>query len=244
MTGSGFYTESYSFCNDSDASPPTGAGGEYLTHTISAPQGGPVPAGGGNHIVQSLNGYTVGPELDAFGTTPGIGAGGGGYLDNGDTCFSATVISADGTLSYYLYDITTDQGGLQQTISGYPLSDFNFTHAYLGRSAFATDNATSGQMNEFRIYTGAKYSSEIAADFLAGPDSLVSTAPKLSVAFSAGNVVITWSTNGTSAYSLESSAVLGSGASWSTVGGTAVVGANYQATVPISGSSQFFRLSQ
>ncbi|HEY1663018.1 MAG TPA: LamG-like jellyroll fold domain-containing protein [Verrucomicrobiae bacterium] len=243
MTGSGFFTESYAFGNDSDASPPTGAGGEYLAHTISAPQGGPVPSGGGNHVVQSHDGYLVGPELDAFGTTPGIGAGGGGYLDNGDTCFSATVISADGTLSYYLYDITAGLGGLQQTISGYPLSSFNFTHAYLGRSAFATDNATSGSMNEFRIYTGAKYSSEIAADFHAGPDTLLSSAPLVYASVSGGNVVITWTTNGTSAYTLQSSAVLGSGASWSTVGGASVVGSNYQATVPISGSSQFFRLS-
>jgi hypothetical protein len=244
MSGSGFFTESYAFCDDSDATPPTGAGGEYLAHTISAPQGGPVPAGGGNHVVQSLNGYTVGPELDAYGTTPGMGAGGGGYLDDGDTCFSATVISADGTLNYYLYDITTAQGGLQQTISGYPLTAFSFTHAYLGRSAFATDNATSGSMNEFRIYSGAKYSSQIAADFAAGPDTLISTAPKVSVAISAGNVVITWPTNGTSGYTLQSSAVLGSGASWSAVGGITTVGSNYQATVPISGSSQFFELKQ
>ena len=128
-------------------------------HTISAPQGGPVPSGGGSHVAQSLAGYGGGAETDAFGTTPGIGAVGGGYLDDGETFFAATVIDGTaGTLSYYLYDISAGGvGGLQQTITAIPLSSYSFTDAYLGRSAFAVDNATSGSINEFRIYDSLKY---------------------------------------------------------------------------------------
>jgi hypothetical protein len=175
FTGSGFYTEAWTFSNGTDASPPVS--GQYLMQTISAPQPAAQQAAntGGNHIVESLNGYNPGPETDAYGTTPGMGAGGGGYLDNGDHCFSATVIGADGTLSYYLYDITTDTGGLQSTVSGIPLSSFQFTDAYLGRSAFSGDNATSGAIDEFRIYNDAQTAPEVLADYLAGPDTVVPT---------------------------------------------------------------------
>ena len=175
FTGSGFFTEAWTFSNGIDAAPPVG--GQYLMQTISAPQPAAPPGGpntGGNHIVESLNGYNPGPETDAFGTTPGMGAVGGGYLDNGDTCFSATVIAADGTLSYYLYDITAGNiGGLQSTVAGIPLSSFSFNNAYLGRSAFSGDNATSGSIDEFRIYDNAQSAGAVAADFAAGPDTVV-----------------------------------------------------------------------
>ena len=175
FTGSGFFTEAWTFSNGTDAAPPFG--GQYLMQTISAPQPSVPPGGpntGGNHIVEALNGFNPGPETDAFGTTPGMGAGGGGYLDNGDTCFSATVIAADGTLSYYLYDITAGNiGGLQSTVAGIPLSSFSFNNAYLGRSAFSGDNATSGSIDEFRIYDNAQSGAAVAADFAAGPDTVV-----------------------------------------------------------------------
>ena len=182
FTGSGFFTEAWTFCNGTDAAPPTGAGGEYLMDTISAPQPAGTPGNGnntgGNHIVQSLNGYTVGPEIDAFGTTPGMGFAGGGYLDNGDTCFSAVVIDGAGNLSYYLYDITAGNiGGLQSTVAGNPLTAFNFTNAYLGRSAFSGDNATSGSIDEFRIYDNAQSAGAVAADFAAGPNTVVVPEP-------------------------------------------------------------------
>ena len=78
-------------------------------------------------------------------------AGGGGYLDDGETFMSAVVIDGTaGTLSYYLYDLSQGGiGGLQQTVATNPLSAFNFTNAFLGRSAFFQDNATSGSIDEF-----------------------------------------------------------------------------------------------
>jgi hypothetical protein len=177
FTGSGFFTEDWTFSNNmNDTNVPNQTNGQYLMHTISAPQGGPVPAGGGSHVAQALNGYQVGSETDAFGTTPLIGAGGGGYLDDGETFMAATVIDgAAGTMSYYLYDLTpgSPPGGLQQTIPAIPLSSYSFTNAYLGRSAFAGDNATSGSIDEFRIYANARSAADIAADFAAGPNQLV-----------------------------------------------------------------------
>jgi hypothetical protein len=178
FTGSGFFTEAYTF---SGSVAPGANQGQYLMQAISAPQPSSPPGGpntGGSHIAQSLNGY-AGGETDAYGTTPGIGAGGGGYLDNGDTYFAATVIDGNaGTLSYYLYDITQGGvGGLQQTIAAIPLSSYSFTQAYLGRSAFAADNATSGAIDEFRIYNNAQGATDIAADLAAGPNVVVVPEP-------------------------------------------------------------------
>jgi len=174
VQGSGFFAQSYSFSNAvSGGYQPTGAGGEYLLHAISAPQPATPPGGantGGNHVEETVNGYSLGDQIDAYGTTPGMGYLGGGYLDEGDTYMSATVISASGTLSYYLYDITEGNGGLQQTVTGLPLSSFNFTAAYLGRSPFDTDNIMSGSVDEFRIYDDAQSASAVAADFAAGPN--------------------------------------------------------------------------
>ena len=177
-SGSGFFTEAYTFTdhNNDFINPPTnppGANvGEYLMHAVSAPQGGPVPAGGGSHVAQATNGFAGPPaETDAFGTTPGLGAFGGGYLDDGGTYMTATVIDGGaGTLSYYLYRVSDGVGGLQQTIPAIPLSSYSFTNAYIGRSAFLGDNWLSASVDEFRIYNSARSADSIAADFQAGPN--------------------------------------------------------------------------
>jgi PEP-CTERM motif len=176
IQGSGFFAESYTFTNgNNDASQPTGPGGEYLIHAISAPQPATPPGGantGGDHIEQTLNGYSTGQQTDAYETTPNVGAFGGGYLDDGETFMCATVIDGTaGTLSFYLYDMSAGGvGGLQQTIAAIPLSSYNFTNAYLGRSPFLVDNATSGTIDEFRIYNDAQSAGQVAADEAAGPD--------------------------------------------------------------------------
>jgi hypothetical protein len=177
FTGSGFFTEAWTFSNNNnDSNPPGANNGQYLMGVISAPQPASPPGGpntGGSHIAQSLNGY-AGGETDAYGTTPGIGAYGGGYLDNGETFMMATVIDGNaGTLSYYLYDLSAGGvGGLQQTIAAIPLGSYSFSNAYLGRSAFLADNATSGTIDEFRIYNDAHSAGQVAADLAAGPDAV------------------------------------------------------------------------
>ena len=174
FTGSGFFTEAYTFSDrNGGANPPGPTSGQYLMHTISNPQGGPVPAGGGSSVAQSLAGY-AGGESRAFGTTPGIGAGGGGYLDDGGTYMAATVIDGvAGTLSYYVFRVSDGAGGLQHTIPAIPLSSYSFTEAFLGRSPFGADNWTSGSVDEFRIYDEARSFDAVLLDFAAGPNTLV-----------------------------------------------------------------------
>lgn len=179
--GSGFFTSAYTFTDHNNdlgspevvGNPPGANVGQYLMHTVSNPQGGPTPAGGGSSVVQATTGYASG-ESRAFNTTPGIGAGGGGYLDDGGTYFTATVIDGTaGTLSYTVYRVSDGVGGLQQTIPAIPLSSYSFTNAYLGRSAFLADNWLSGSVDEFRIYNEARSTQQVLADFRAGPNSLV-----------------------------------------------------------------------
>lgn len=176
--GSGFFTEAWAFSDrDGGANPPGAGSGQYLMHTISNPQGGPNPAGGGSSVAQTLAGYGGGAETRAYGTTAGIGAGGGGYLDNGVSFFAATVIDAsdpnDIMLSYHVYRVSDGVGGLQDTIPGIDLSSYSFTEAFIGKSPFDADNYTSGTVDEFRIYNGARSTRQILADYRVGTDVLV-----------------------------------------------------------------------
>lgn len=169
FTGSGFFTEAYAFSDSGhDATPPGSNNGQYLMGVISAPQGGPnTGSAGGSHISQTLAGY-AGGETDAYETTPGLGAGGGGYLDDGGTYMMATVINFnDDSLTYYL------NGLLQQTITAIPLSSYSFTDCYLGRSAFPGDNSTSGSIDEFRIYNNVQSADSVLADYTAGPNTVI-----------------------------------------------------------------------
>jgi hypothetical protein len=166
FTPSGRHTEAFAFAGAIEPGPNTG---QYLMATISGPQGGPVPGQGGSHIAETLAGFDGG-ETDAYETTPGLGLNGGGYLDDGQTYMLAVVIDAKaGTLSYYL------NGKLQQSVAAIPLSDYQFAQAYLGRSPIPDDNATSGSIDEFRIYNDAQSADAIAAQYAVGPDLVAGT---------------------------------------------------------------------
>lgn len=120
-------------------------------------------------MAQATGGWST--ETDAFGTTAGLGAGGGGYLDDGATYMAATVIDGTaGTLSYYVYRVSDGLGGLQQSVTAVPLSSYAFTEAFIGRSPFDADNWTSGSVDEFRIFNHALSAAAVAADFAAGPN--------------------------------------------------------------------------
>jgi hypothetical protein len=90
--------------------------------------------------------------------------------------------------------------------------------------------------------------SDVAATQVLGPTNLLTTtssSPLLNVVLSGTNLVVTWIATGTSGYTLQSTLALGPGAAWSSVSGTpTLVGGNYQLTVPITKSAQFFELKQ
>jgi hypothetical protein len=76
-------------------------------------------------------------------------------------------------------------------------------------------------------------------------DSLQSAGVLLDIELSAGNVTISWPTNGTSLSQLYKTSALGSGGDWSAVTNSPVIaGQKYQVIAPLSGQTQFFRLER
>ncbi|MBU6411814.1 MAG: hypothetical protein KGR98_15625, partial [Verrucomicrobia bacterium] len=62
---------------------------------------------------------------------------------------------------------------------------------------------------------------------------------------SGGNLLVSWPTNGSTGFILQSSPALGAGAAWTPVSGTpSVAGQNYQVNVPLTNSARFFELKQ
>jgi Concanavalin A-like lectin/glucanases superfamily/Bacterial Ig-like domain len=129
---------------------------------------------------------------------------------------------------------------------------------WIGQSVFtgnpntssASDPGFNGSIDEFRIYNGALSASQIAADNALGANQTRGTslaAVSLNVTHSGGNVVFSWPTT-SALVTLMSSPVLGPGASWTPVavpnGAMTTSGGNYQLTLPISGTTRFFRLSE
>jgi hypothetical protein len=73
---------------------------------------------------------------------------------------------------------------------------------------------------------------------------VLSSLASLSATFSNGNLIISWPVNASAGATLTQSPVLGPAATWTPVNGTNVMaGANYQMTVPLAGSTAFFRLA-
>ncbi len=121
---------------------------------------------------------------------------------------------------------------------------------YLGHSLYAADPGLLGSINECRIYSGPLTAAQVAADNALGPDQLrgTSLAPvSLSATRSGGNLVFSWPTT-SALVTLQASPALGASATWTPVvlpaGAMAVSGGNYQVTLPMSATTQFFRLSE
>ena len=74
----------------------------------------------------------------------------------------------------------------------------------------------------------------------------VTTAPViLSVAVLGNNVVISWPTNSTADFQLQSKTTLSAGSNWTNVSSPSVINGNvYQVILPILPGAQFFRLQE
>ncbi len=111
-------------------------------------------------------------------------------------------------------------------------------------SGVITNNAFrgpgNGAIDEFAIWHDELSPSEIAAQFAAAAPLVV---PKLSIAQSATNVILSWPATTPSSFVLESTNVLGGNGPWPQVPGTpVVVGGSYVVTNSASNDRQFFRL--
>lgn len=124
---------------------------------------------------------------------------------------------------------------------GLSLASINDTNNWLGRSRFVADPYFRGGYNEFRIYSGLLTEAEIKRNYALGPDRLITNAP-LYFSVSATNLILSWP-NYAARFTLESTPILGPGASWSPVPAAITQsGTNYQVSIPIGSGTQFFRL--
>jgi O-glycosyl hydrolase len=124
-----------------------------------------------------------------------------------------------------------------------PLIQGGTSNNYLGKSQW-NDPCLNGSMDEFRIYSAALSSAEIAATYALGPGQLFSTNnPAMAVSMSGKNLTMSWPV-ASAGYTLQSCTNLAP-ANWEAVSSPApqIVGTNYQVTLPATNTAQFFRLS-
>jgi hypothetical protein len=125
-----------------------------------------------------------------------------------------------------------------------PLSSVSPDDAFIGRSQFGADPYLVALMDEFRIYNGVLYSDEIAATQILGANQPLTTNATLTASVSGNNVVLSWPL-AAAGFTVQSRTNLTSG-TWTTVSIIPQIVGNttWQATVPVSGSIRFFRLSR
>jgi plastocyanin len=141
--------------------------------------------------------------------------------------FTVTAVPSGGTPPYIFMDfyVGTNPVGFaydspfSTTITNLLVGNYNI-------SAVVTDNFLNTATNSILVHV------------------IAPTPPRLTATHAGNQFIISWPTNNSSGLSLKGSASLGSGASWSAAGSTPVlVGNQWVVTNSISGTAQFFRLS-
>ncbi|HAO80360.1 MAG TPA: hypothetical protein DCQ92_15605 [Verrucomicrobia subdivision 3 bacterium] len=114
-------------------------------------------------------------------------------------------------------------------------------HSYLGKSSYTGDYCGVATIDEFRMYSGAMETAQIADDYASGPNSL--PVPKLSIATAGQNLAFTWPDYITG-YSLQTSAKLGAGTSWAPAAVSSYILTNgiFLIKVPMTSQLAFYRI--
>ena len=124
-----------------------------------------------------------------------------------------------------------------------PLSLGATANNYIGKSQ-SPNPFLNGAIDEFRIYSVALSSTEIAATQALGPDQLLSTnSPPIAVTVTSTNLTLFWPL-ASAGFAVQSSTNLASG-NWVTISSPAplIIGTNCQLTLQPTNLEQFFRLS-
>jgi hypothetical protein len=121
-----------------------------------------------------------------------------------------------------------------------PLNQINDVNVWLGKSQW-NDPYFNGQLDEFRIYSGALSDQQLAASYAGGPDALLGPVPRLEVQFNGVSLKLLWPLNAPG-FQLEQTINV-SGGGWTAVTTPPVLqNGQHVVTVPISNAVQFFRL--
>jgi hypothetical protein len=131
----------------------------------------------------------------------------------------------------------------------YPFSSLVDAHNYLGKSGYLGDPYLAGTLLEFRIYSGILSTAQIAADYLAGPDTITNIGSMpgttaLKIAVSGANAILTWPA-GEDSYSVQTTSSLAPDASWIALPGSLsllLTDNVYQIVLPATNPAAFYRL--
>jgi hypothetical protein len=196
-----------------------GAGEDYI---FCAPQGGRIA------ITSADPGYT--------GEQNAVGAG---DLSNHSNLHVVAIYDPPGG---YLALYTNGVLAVMNNGITVPMSSVDDTLNYIGRSLYTSDPYPDLDVDEFRIYSGALPANAIAATQVMGPDQLLNFAsPIISVSQSGANLTISWPLNA-GTFMLTSRTNLMAGGWNQVLPAAQIVNGQWQATVPIAGQTQFFRL--
>jgi hypothetical protein len=122
-----------------------------------------------------------------------------------------------------------------------PISAIVNAHSYIGKSSYAADYCGVATIDEFRMYSGAMETAQIADDYAWGPNSL--PVPKLFITSAGQNLVFTWP-DYIAGYSLQTSAKLGADAAWTpaAVSSYIVTNGTFLIKVPMTNQQAFYRI--
>ena len=207
-----------------DTNPDTGNGRyclDFTSHSGYSPNGINFEVSGtdpGNSSVQNI---TVPPVLD----------------NQGKIHLVLIWDSIAGYMAVYTNDVLM---GINSTVT-LPISAIVNAHSYLGKSSYAGDDCGVATIDEFRMYSGAMGTAQIAADYAFGPNAL--PVPKLSIANDGQNLAFTWPDYITG-YSLQTSDKLGAGASWAPAARLSCILTNrtFSIKVPMTSQQAFYRI--
>jgi hypothetical protein len=118
-------------------------------------------------------------------------------------------------------------------------------YSWIGRSLYSADPYADFSLDEFRIYSGALQSTEIAAAQALGAGQILSNAsPLVRANVFGGSLTLSWPL-ANAGFTLMSRTNLTSGA-WTPVALPApqVVGSQWQVALPASGEAQFYQLQK
>jgi hypothetical protein len=158
-----------------------------------------------------------------------------GQLEN--ATYHITCLYGDGVLRVYTNGVL--EVGASNLVA--PASSAGTVSATIGHSPY-DDPGINGSVDEFRIYNGLLAPDEIQASDVLGPNALLVTNTRVTVARNGSNVVLSWPL-AAAGFSVQGKSTL-VGGSWSTLTNapTLVGNTNWQVTLPIAGGPQFLRL--
>jgi hypothetical protein len=208
-----------------DTNPSTGNGRyclDFTPHSGFSPNGVNFEVSGADPGYNSIQNIAMLPVLDNCGKI---------YLTLiWDSLAGYTAVYTNGILMAINNNVTL------------PMSAIVNSHSYLGKSSYVNDSCGVATIEEFRMFSGAMGAAQMAADLAAGPDAL--PLPSLTVAQAGQSIVFGWP-GYIPGFSLQTSAVLGAGASWGPPPGEpapVLSNGSYLVTIPMSNQTRFYRL--